>query len=614
MKDFKNVEEMKKSITLMKGDVAQTLGYYEVNDDGGGIYEIVDDINLKSNGGSVHDLENGLKAKLIINNTLINVKQFGAKGDGKTDDLNSIQKAIDFCGSNKLELFFSRGIYSVSDTLVQKYEVNIGFNKACIKASKQMEKLYFIRTNSTVSLKEFRINNMCLDGNGLADCGLLITDSRRAQFFDTMVQNCKAKAIDISNTKGWCNDCGGINMNKTIIKISSKDFLQCGYSVAMSVSVTDCIINETTIINYRTGIINENGANIYNTYHPYISYEELLDESVGFIQNTYNGFLNNYYDDTYQTGIYVKKTSKFIITNPFMYIHPNYYKILNYEQAPFFIKFEDNISIEDVFILNGIFEGLVTQGPIKVIGGFFSNDLSGKLNIDNCQFNYLYNITINSKQKNRMQYNFYNQIKNIYNKRTFNATVDEIAKIRLIADLQEDERVTVTSYPDSLVLNPKSVGSMNNCTIEEIKNGYKIQSGEFAETYVNAARIKFSIPTETEIYYISYKIKTNKLDGYNASGASGISLNEKYYGYCSKRDALNKYQVINNDGSSEIWLTFTIGPNEIIEITDINICRNKNNDIHKIVLKSSQEYVDIPVFSGGAIRLDNENYDVEIIG
>lgn len=613
MKDFKNIEEMKKCISLIEGDIAQTLGYYAENDGGRGIYYIVNDNALDDDAGSVHTLNNGLKAKLIIENSSVNIKCFGAKGNGITDDTDSIQKALDFCGMEKNILIITTGTYLVSKTIIQKYEININFENSCIKALAEMENLYFIRTNRIDSLKEYKINNMFLDGNGLVNCGLVITDSRRAHFSNTTVQNCVKEGINISNTKGWCNDCGGITMNKTIIKISSKDFLNCGYGTAMSVNVADCLIDDCKVINYKIGIINSGGANTYNNYHPYIIYEELLDGSIGFIQKAYNGFLNSYYDDTYQIGIFVKTKSRLIITNAFMYINPNYYKLFEFNKLPFFIKFEEEISSEYISISNSNFSGLITKEGINIKGGFFTNNLSIDMNIDNCQFNCLYNIPMDLAKKKIMKDNFYNKIKELYNKASFSATIDEIAKVKLSSDLNETDEVFFASYPDKLVLFPKSIEGLNDCLITQIENGYKIQSGNFDGKYVNGARIKFMISKSELIYYISYKIKTNRIDGYNASGAAGVNLVNDYYGYCSRTNSINKFQVINKDKKSELWLTFVIGPNEIIEITDINICNNRDNDICKIKLKSSKEYVDVPVFANGAIKISNDNYDIDII-
>ena len=93
---YKNVAEMKSSDTAIIDRPCVTLGYYEPNDGGGAVYIIraktdsdVDD------GGSVLVLDNGNVAELMVDGA-VNVKQFGAKGDRKTDDYDAITKALHF--------------------------------------------------------------------------------------------------------------------------------------------------------------------------------------------------------------------------------------------------------------------------------------------------------------------------------------------------------------------------------------------------------------------------------------------------------------------------------------------------------------------------------------
>ena len=43
----------------------------------------------------------------------VNVKDFGVKGDGITDDTSGIKNAISYCEENKIDLFFPKGKYLV---------------------------------------------------------------------------------------------------------------------------------------------------------------------------------------------------------------------------------------------------------------------------------------------------------------------------------------------------------------------------------------------------------------------------------------------------------------------------------------------------------------------
>lgn len=96
---FDTVADMKASTDLADGSYVRTLGYYAKDDMGGAYYKI----SSTTPSGYYETLASGLYAELIIEDTM-NVKQFGAKGDGVADDTASIQTAINYGVSKGIHL------------------------------------------------------------------------------------------------------------------------------------------------------------------------------------------------------------------------------------------------------------------------------------------------------------------------------------------------------------------------------------------------------------------------------------------------------------------------------------------------------------------------------
>lgn len=129
IRTFQNVESMKQANNLKAGALVKTQGFYQSGDGGGADYVIVGDIGEDEvDEASIIALQKGLYAKLLVQD-YVNVKQFGAKGNGTADDTEALQKAINFCKNNNnvSVLLLKEGNYKTTDTL------NIYLDKFAIK-------------------------------------------------------------------------------------------------------------------------------------------------------------------------------------------------------------------------------------------------------------------------------------------------------------------------------------------------------------------------------------------------------------------------------------------------------------------------------------------------
>jgi hypothetical protein len=95
----------------------RTLGYYTQNDGGAATYVNAGNTGEADNGGSIIVATDGARWKLLSNGLPLTLKQWGAKGDGVTDDWFSIQNAITQSPKGS-KIIAPLGQYRVSQTAV----------------------------------------------------------------------------------------------------------------------------------------------------------------------------------------------------------------------------------------------------------------------------------------------------------------------------------------------------------------------------------------------------------------------------------------------------------------------------------------------------------------
>ena len=124
---FDTVANMKSSSNLINGSYAKTLGYHSKNDGGAGIYKIrtrtfEDTID---EGKIVLMSDETLVAELIIINSTVTPEQFGAYGNGTSDDSTAINNAIVSLKETGGTIHLNAKTYAIAHTIILHSLVNI---------------------------------------------------------------------------------------------------------------------------------------------------------------------------------------------------------------------------------------------------------------------------------------------------------------------------------------------------------------------------------------------------------------------------------------------------------------------------------------------------------
>lgn len=113
---FNNIEEMKASNKIKAGYTLRTQGFYTAGDGGGANYLVINNIDEEDiDEATLISLKKELYAKLLIEDH-VNVKQFGAKGDGEADDTNCLQLCFNYVKDGCV--IMPAGTYKTNDALI----------------------------------------------------------------------------------------------------------------------------------------------------------------------------------------------------------------------------------------------------------------------------------------------------------------------------------------------------------------------------------------------------------------------------------------------------------------------------------------------------------------
>ena len=267
--------------------------------------------NLKSTLGGMFDTmkENGeldsiitdtiLSAVAVLENKtdyIINVKMYGATGDGICDDTEALQKAFD---SNEYStIIIPKGTYKISKTLVVKTNINIQMDRdAEIIANSEMDYMILYNNVNYQGSYERSFNRFIeggkLNGNFkvkealLTLQGYLYVTLSNIVFLNFNKTGLRTKLAGTRGNELICHHCYFRN---------DKDVLG---SLAIENDAHDAIFSDIIIRDTQYGVLTR-GSTMFTKIHGWIGFKSLVVGSYFIKCLDYTNRISECYSDTYQ--------------------------------------------------------------------------------------------------------------------------------------------------------------------------------------------------------------------------------------------------------------------------------------------------------------------------
>lgn len=269
-------------------------------------------------------------APKIANLGMVNVKDYGAKGDGTTDDTAAIQAAID--NNHGKRIIFGSGTYLISSPIItsatDSEKVVLDLCNATIKASSNFTGDWMIDVGGTGTEQSYfytyrstGVVNGVVDGGGVATGGVRSEKTSEAHFENLFINNVLKYGMQLDRTidGGWgSSDAILFNVN-----INRYGNAPDATSIGLIVNGYDNNIFGVRTDKFTTGIQINGGGNFLSNCHPLwhndTGHTTDLQYSVGFDINAQDVYLHNCYSDMFATsikinGIYRVHVNNFFVT------------------------------------------------------------------------------------------------------------------------------------------------------------------------------------------------------------------------------------------------------------------------------------------------------------
>lgn len=307
---FDNIQAMKESPNIINGSYGKTLGFNNFNDGGSKIYKIIQEENAENvNGRTKINLERDNLYAISLNDC-INVKSYGAVGDGINDDTEAIQFCID--NFPHKTLYFPSGNYLISQSLNIKsgneYQVNFYMeHNARIFTNTPLEELLNIGGTISGTWSRNNIGNIVTIYGGTFDAHntqraiYLSADRKQTRLLNLNIINVEIYGIYIDRNLGSTSMSTDALLD-TISVTGNGDYSLNNTGIYLY--GTDNELNNIRITSIKYAIDINGGGNLFNNVHLTCAYQnittEMINNSIGTIIRGFGiNYFNNYYVDTF---------------------------------------------------------------------------------------------------------------------------------------------------------------------------------------------------------------------------------------------------------------------------------------------------------------------------
>jgi Pectate lyase superfamily protein len=231
----------------------------------------------------------------------VNVKATGAKGDGKTDDTASIQKAFDTAVRKKVGVYFPAGEYLVSSSVQVLCNVTLEKNTT-VRATTAMPAVFSIGSASAVV--DGSLSGGTIDANNMASDGIWVHQFQHYDVEQAAVLNALSNGFHIGDP----GKKGGYEFTATKLRTrrTSGKLRPGSTGLLIEPNATDNNIAQSVFVGSDIGIKVLSGGNFFSDIHVW-SPPSAGWMSVGFEDDAIGNFWRGCEADTTSIGLHATK-------------------------------------------------------------------------------------------------------------------------------------------------------------------------------------------------------------------------------------------------------------------------------------------------------------------